>query len=995
MTATVRLLGAVEVWSADGRRATAGPPQQRCALAALALEPGHAVPVETLVDRVWADDPPANVREVLYSYVSRLRRVLRQAGGPELARGDGGYVLRAEPAAVDLHHSRSLVRQAREAGERGEWELAAGTLRRADTLWRGDAPLAGLRGPWAERVRETLRRERVTLLTARFEAELAAGRHESALPEVADAVVAHPLAEPLTGLLMTALYRCGRQADALAAYARTRRHLAVELGEEPGPELRELHRRVLTRDPSLDAPESAGPARAAGLPKPAAPGAGPRPSHRQALTRVPSPTPSPVPAPSAARPPAAALIAALVGAPPPAPVAAATPHPVVRPAQLPADVRGFTGRQEYLERLDAHLSADGTAPLVAAVVGTAGAGKTTLAVHWAHRVAHHFPDGQLYVNLRGFDPSGRARQPAEVLRGFLEAFGVGEGQMPAGTDELAAMYRSVLAGRRVMVVLDNARDLNQLRPLLPGAPGCLALVTSRSLLPGLSASTGGVQHALELFTEDEARGMLAERLGARRLEEEPAAVAEIITRCARLPLALAIVAELAVARPDFPLATLTEQLRAAGGGLDTLALGEEQADIRAVFSWSYGTLSPRAARLFRLLGLHPGPDLGVGAVAGLVGVTAREARRPLAELLRHNLLVEYVPGRYVLHDLLRDYAAELADEHEPPKERHRAVHRLLDYYLHSLHAGIATAGLNVVWLRDLGPAPSAVTPERFPDNTAAMAWLAAERRALMAAVEFAVREGLDHHATELGRRLSNYLDQQARWHDQVEVQQAIAPAALRQGEEAHSVADLARSLIRLRRYEEGRRCLDRALLLFREAGATRDLARVYNYLGYLSEQLGHYRDTLRYARLRLEIHRDADDLIGEAHALNAVGWSHVLLGEHERALPYCTSALALVERLGDGEGVGLTWGSLGHAYQGLGDAERAAACFRHSLAAFEAEQGPPHMIARAATDLGHALRRLGRPQAARDALHRALRLYEELHDPAAEAVRAALRADLP
>jgi tetratricopeptide (TPR) repeat protein len=881
-------------------------------------------------------------------------------------------------------------------------------------------------------MRTALAQERATLLTQRFEAELAAGRHATVLSELTAAVTAHPLAEPLAGLLMLALYRSGRQADALAEYARARRRLADELGEDPGPALRELHERILRHDPALGQPPGAlsWPERGA------APAAGPGPrggaaagdavdsrpgqgsdataggvADGAAAGPPPGGVAGPAAAPEAGSPGSAASggVAAIAsGGVPVAPTDAAdggaaggvaARRPVVRPAQLPADVRGFSGREAHLARLDASLTGDGDpgGDGVTTIVGTAGVGKTTLAVHWAHRVAHRFPDGQLYANLRGFDETGSVVDPSQALRDFLAAFGIPADQMPTGADALAGMFRSVLAGRRVLIVLDNARDAAQIRPLLPGTPGCLAVVTSRDQLAGLVAATGASQHALDLFTPHEARRMLATRLGADRLRGQEQAVAEILARCARLPLALSIVAAHAATRPDFPLTTIVAQLREAGGGLDTVTLGQApdvSTDIRAVFSWSYRTLSPEAARLFRLLGLHPGPDLGVEAAASLAGLPAPRTRQLLAELTARHLTSEDAPGRFTHHDLLRHYAAELVHTQDTADDRHDAVLRLLDYYLHSLHAANDSGKLSPIFREEAPPAPPTATPGRFDDVATARGWIATERRALIAAVHLAAGNGFDDHAARIGHLMSVYLDRRGHWHESAELQHVALPAAQRLDDpalRAQALADMGRSALRLGRFEESERCLEDALALFRTLDDPPGQARVLQYLGYMNDMRGNNAEGIRYARRTLEVHRATGNEAGQCQALNQIGWLLTLTGNHEQALVYCGQALDLLERRGEWWGAAATLDSLAHAHRALGDWSQAIACLERAIELHERpEAGDRVMIANALTRLGETLLDAGKPEAARRAWERALRFYEEVRHPRADELRARL-----
>jgi NB-ARC domain len=370
------------------------------------------------------------------------------------------------------------------------------------------------------------------------------------------------------------------------------------------------------------------------------------------------------------------------------PVSGAAGPAVPVPAQLPPAVPAFIGRDAELASLDAllHPKAAAAGPatvVIAALSGTAGVGKSALAVHWAHRAAAQFPDGQLYVNLRGFDPDGAAMEPSEALRGFLDALGAPATRIPESLSAQAGLYRTLLAGKRILVVLDNAKDAGQVRPLLPGSPGCLAIVTSRNQLTGLVATDSAYAMTLDLLGSGDARELLALRLGSRRVAREPDAVDEIIAGCARLPLALTIAAARAAGSPSFPLAVLATELREATRALDPLNGGDPATDVRAVFSWSYHALTTDAARLFRRLGLHPGPDIALPAAASLAAIPQDRARALLGELTRAHLLAEHAPGRYAFHDLLRAYATELARAHDSQNVRNAAAHRVLDHYLHT------------------------------------------------------------------------------------------------------------------------------------------------------------------------------------------------------------------------------------------------------------------------------------------------------------------------
>jgi DNA-binding SARP family transcriptional activator len=570
----VRLLGPVDV-VVDGESRPVRGVRRGAVLAVVALHGGEVVSTGRLVDLVWGDAARPTAVNTLQAHVSYLRGVL---GSKDAIRArPPGYVLDAGADGTDVQLAERLLRQGIRSADPVQGARVLGT---ALALWRG-RPLADLAGlPWLEEQAERLELLGVEVKLALSEARLAAGEHLALVPGLEQLADERPLDEQIRAQLMLALYRGGRPADALAVYRRLRLTLDEELGIDPGHGLRDLEAAILRQDPGLDAPWTA--------------------------------TSPPLTSPR-----------------------------VPTPAQLPSALSAFAGRDTELASLDAILpvadEADSGRPgavIIAALSGTAGVGKTTLAVHWAHRVSARFPGGQLYVNLKGFGPGGEALDPSEAARGFLEAFGIPAVRIPADLPGRAGLYRSVLAGKQVLVVLDNARDVEQVRPLLPGSAGCLALVTSRNHLTGLVAAEGAHPLALELLSAADARDLLIRRLGASRVTREPAAVDDIITRCARLPLALSIAAARAATSPGFALAVFAAELREATRVLDPFDGGDLATDIRTVFSWSYGTLSPAAARLFRLLGLHPGPDIGLAAAASLAAIRPDQVRAPLAELIR-------------------------------------------------------------------------------------------------------------------------------------------------------------------------------------------------------------------------------------------------------------------------------------------------------------------------------------------------------------------------
>jgi DNA-binding SARP family transcriptional activator len=539
------------------------PGKQRVVLAALLLNANRPVPLDELAEALWGTSPPVSARATMQNYVMRLRKAL---GGNRITTQPGGYQISVDPGELDLSRFETLLATARAAARDGSWDASAREAEAALALWRSE-PLAGVESEYlAVRELPRLAELRLQALETRIDAELHLGRQSEVVSDLQQLASVHPLREHLHALLMLALYRDGRQGEALAAFQRARQVLVDELGTEPGSELRELHQRILAADPTLDVP---------------APG---RPT---------------------------------AGAPAPA-----------LPRELPAGIRHFTGRGGELKELTGLLdqtTEQSPTVVISAIGGTAGVGKTALAVQWAHQVAGRFPDGQLYVNLRGYDP-GQPLTAADALAGFLRALGVAGPDIPAEEDERAARYRSLLAAKRILVVLDNAGSVEQVRPLLPGSPGSVVLVTSRDALSGLVARDGAHRLDLDLLPLPDAVNLLRALIGDR-VDDDPQAAAALAEWCARLPLALRVAAELAVTRPQVSLGGLAAELADQQRRLDLLeAGGDPRTAVRAVFSWSYRHLGPEAARAFRLAGLHPGPDFDPAAAAALTSTTVGQAR---------------------------------------------------------------------------------------------------------------------------------------------------------------------------------------------------------------------------------------------------------------------------------------------------------------------------------------------------------------------------------
>jgi DNA-binding SARP family transcriptional activator len=613
------VLGPVRAWRGPVEL-NVGPNQQRAILTLLLVRANQLVPVDDMMELLWEEKPPASAVNVVHKYIGSIRRLLE----PGLAARTSGRWVTRQGVAYRLAADENvldLIAFRRMVKDAHAAERPADAL---DLLLDALALRRGACGGGLDRCGRggdyftTVDQEYVAAIAEAADAALASAQPQRMLALLTQVAAGEPLNESLQARLILMLAATGQQALALAHYQAIRERLGDELGVDPGPEMRTAYSKVLQQD----------------------------------------------------LPPAAARADPV------------SPSPLVPPAQLPADLPSFAGREPELSQVAQLLGPGGACPAVAvcAIDGMAGIGKTTFAIHWAHRIAKHFADGQLYLNLHGFDPSGAATAPADALYALLYSLGVPASYIPDGLDARAGLYRSVLAGKRVLIVLDNARDVPQVRPLLPGRPGCLIIVTSRHPLIGLAMTDGARLLTLDLPSLPTARQTLERRLGAGRVAAEPEAVAEIIQRCGRLPLALAIVSARAAAHPGFTLGSIAGDLRRTQGRLDAFAAAPA-ADARSVFSSSYRHLSPRACRLFRLLSLPPPADITVAASASLLGAPPDETTRLIAELASTALLTEHQPGRYSIHDLIRAYATELLETADTETDRHEALARLLDHYL--------------------------------------------------------------------------------------------------------------------------------------------------------------------------------------------------------------------------------------------------------------------------------------------------------------------------
>ncbi|WP_422771086.1 AfsR/SARP family transcriptional regulator [Plantactinospora sp. WMMC1484] len=948
-----------------------GSPQQRAVLAVLLLQPGLQVPIQHLVNALWEADAPRSAEATVRTYVYRLRRALA-AGGEQrhLIRSVGaGYAIDVLPDELDLATFRRLMASAEEARRAPDLAGAADLLRRGLALWNGQ-PLAGLPGRHTEANRSNLGRLRLTALEALLAIEIDLGAYVSAADQLASLVAEHPLDERFRRLLMLVLYRSGQQAEALGVYQEARDVLAAELGVDPGPQLQALHLQILRADP-VPAPA---------VPRPAVP--------RPAVPAVPAPP---------ARPPAEQRAPAEQGAlAEEEPLARTVPvSAVVTPAQLPADLPDFTGRGAELAELDALLPAEGRvspAMIITTIHGMAGTGKTALAVHWAHRIARRFPDGQIYLNLRGFHPSGTAMEPLEALRAVFDALGVGLGQLPVGLDAQAARYRSLLAGRRLLIVLDNARDADQVRPLLPGAPGCLVIVTSRYQLSSLVTIEHARPVALDVLADGDARRYLTGRLGRRAGTATRHDIDAIVGRCGRLPLALSIVAARTVLNPQWSVAAVADQLGADHGTLDSFADIDPAIDLGSIFSWSYERLSPPAARTLRLLALHPGPDTTLAAVASLAGVPVRQARGLAEELVQASLTREHGAGRYLLHDLVRAYAGEIGHRHDPEGERCAGLGRMLDHYIHTAHQAVRLLGPQ--WELDpLPPPPDGVALAHLRDADSARGWLAAEHHALVAAVQLAAEHSLDAQVWRLAATLSDIFQRHGHWRDQVTVQLLALRAGRRLGDldvQAAAQRSLGSAYARLDRPEEARASLAEALVLFDGLGDRRNQGRTHRILAYLHGQEGGYELALRESRRAMELYRISEDRAGTASALNDCGWCHAMLGNHHEALAACRRALRLFQEMGNADGEASTWDSLGFINASLGDRPAAVDAYHRALEIFR-RRGDRYNEAETLAHLGDCHHAAGDASAAVGVWRQALEILERLGHPLGRQVRARLQ----
>ncbi|TXS54034.1 regulator [Streptomyces sp. uw30] len=833
-----------------------GRPRQRCVLAVLLMEANRVVPIETLIDRVWGDDPPASVRNVVYGYIGRLKTALSGSGPAatdiRLNRVSGGYELRVPDERVDLYSFRDLVARARDSDDDRAAELLQGALE----LWRGE-PLSGVTGAWADTTRAGLARERVDGWLRYHEVQLRRARHSEILPRLRELAAAHPLDERLAAQLLTALYRCGLPAEALLHYDAVRKRLAEDLGVDPAPELLALHQLIVTNDPTLAAP---------------------------------------------------------------------TPRRSGIPAELPHDAAGFAGRTDELARLHALLdSGPANTVVISAIGGAAGIGKTALAVRWAHQARSRFPDGQLYVNLHGFDHDRPPLTPTEALELLLRSLGLEASEIPLAEEAQARAYRTLLADRRLLVLLDNAASAQQVRSLLPGSPSCCVVVTSRNRLGDLVAHDGAHALPLDLLLPEEARALLSEALGPNRLTAEPPAVAEELIRlCGSLPLALRVAAARLAGDPGLRLADLVAEM-SEGDRLQALAPDDTgNSPLRTAFSASYRVLSDGARRLFRLLGLFPGAEFTAEIAAALLDLPLSPARRLLGGLAGAHLIEPAASGRYHFHDLLREYALERAQVEEVAADRDAALRRVLVWYLGAARAASGS------WLFPQLP-DDLVAGEQpgLPPAAGAGRWLDAERANLLAVINHAARHGPRPVAWHLTNALFGYFWlhlPRATW-------QATAQTAL---DAATAEGDL-----------------------FGQAA-------MHSSLGLLKSDRGHGTQSLEHHTRVREISRELGWATGEAAALGGLAQTEWSMARLDRAREHVTTGLRITREAGNRhlEALGLV--VLGVTCRDLGRLREAAEHLESAIGRNEEIGWNDHSLA--LQNLGWVYWELGRLTHGLDAL---------------------------
>ncbi|MER5226043.1 AfsR/SARP family transcriptional regulator [Streptomyces flaveus] len=857
------LLGPVRAWQGAESLPT-GSPQQRALLAALLLREGRTATASELIDALWGEEPPSQALAAVRTYASRLRKVL---GSGVLVSESGGYAIRSlGEGALDLALAQELAADAEKARTAGDLCHARTLLNKALSLWDGEV-LAGVPGPYADTQRTRLEEWRLQLAETRLDMDLEQGCHAEAVSELTALTAAHPLRERLRELLMLALYRSGRQAEALAVYADTRRLLADELGVDPRPDLKDLQQRILQADPALAEPSA------------------------------------PVEEPAAAP---------------------------VKPAQLPATVPDFTGRASFVSELGEVLaSAEGRVMAVSAVAGIGGVGKTTLAVHVAHQARSAFPDGQLYVDLQG--AGARAAEPETVLGAFLRALGTADSAIPDSLEERAALFRSVLDGRRVLVLLDNARDAAQVRPLLPGTEGCAALVTSRVRMVGLA---GAHLVDLDVMSPEEALLLFTKIVGEERVASEREAALDVVAACGFLPLAIRIAASRLAARRTWTVSVLAAKLGDERRRLDELQAGD--LAVKATFELGYGQLEPAQARAFRLLGLADGPDISLAAAAAVLDLPAEETEDLLESLVDTSLLESAAPGRYRYHDLVRLYARACAERDEqPPSEQEAAMSRLLDFYLATAAGVYAIERPGDRLVDHLEPTEYAGL--RFTEGAAALDWLYTEAASLLACVHQSAGTDRLRRAVDLLWMAKDLTESGANSHQYETTARAACEATRAAGDvraEGRARTTLSQVLLVSGRIEQVAEQAELAMELAASAGDITARSWAANDRGNIFLRQKRYVDAKTLFDQSIEGYRAVGNRLNEAVALANLSRAHLGMGNVAKAVELAQQALAAHAELGKPMRKANGHYNLGMALAGAGRHAEALSEFSDALSIF-------------------------------------------------------------
>ena len=949
-----RILGPLEVQVDEGWSGI-NAAKWRTVLAVLLLQPGQVVSTDRLITEVWPDDTPNRATNLISVYVHRLRRLIGDPDGKVLTTRAPGYQLLIDAEDIDAGRFAQLTSAGRQALSAGDFERASSVLGEAVGLWQGsralaDVPPSALVSAEASRLEES----RIETVQLHIQADLGCGRHAQVVSQLHRMLADHPLREELWALLMRALQGSGRQAEALEAYAQAREVIAEELGVDPSAELQQLYENILRTEPGSS---SSSPT--------------PVPADSPFATPVTAPPVEPAAAGQAAQPPGSA----------PQPVSAGPGPALPRVAQLPADIPDFTGRIDQLQRLRDLLSTpehDGSpgAVVVAAVIGAGGLGKTTLAVHAAHRLRTHYPDGQLYANLQG--ASQQPAAPSDVLARFLRDLGMDPARIPVDAEERAAQYRSLLTDRHVLIVLDDAKDAAHVRPLLPGSASCAVLVTTRSRMPDLAGSRFV---DLDVLDRDEARAMFATIIGPGRAESEPEATDEVLTACAGLPLAIRIAGARLGARSGWSVRTIASRLSDERRRLDWLKTGD--LAVRACFEVSFTSL-PRQrgsdavdpAHTFRLLGTWQGSSIGLPAAATLIGQDDGSVADALEVLVDAQLLQSPAPDRYRFHDLLKAYAADRAHREETAAVRDEAIRRVLAWYLQTVDA-VAHMVSPHRYQFELAAPDLSGEPLTFHSLNEALNWCEVERTNLVAATRQAAAARLYEVAWQLPVAAVAFFNRRTYWADWVETNQ-IALASVRQlgdqrGEalvlnclgtaylrrrmaeateyfepalairrrigdlpgEVQTATSLADTYRLLHRYDEALELLKRALEIQRPAANPYSQGVVLNNLGETYLALGRVVEAVGSLEHARDIFREIDDSRGEGYALNNLGEAYLAQGRVADAIAFLERALNLRHAAGDRLEEAETLRLLAGAYRAENAPERATECFRQALLIFD------------------------------------------------------------